>query len=202
MGPAAGAQMSERPGRKVWEVSCVLSATLRQAMRWRTTARLGGGPWWCGGPSRSPPTACRASSGPTRARRCCRRCRTNTCTTLGGSGSGQGLARSFGWTGSGLLSPFGSSWPLVTCIRSRLSAHSRTPRQASVLWDLALTPAPLPPRPRRSHVIFDVLVPLFNMQHLFGVYTPNAQVIFLDGRGVALGAPQGPLPCSGRAGAS
>ncbi len=29
-------------------------------------------------------------------------------------------------------------------------------------------------------MIYDVLVPLFNMQHLFGVYTPEAQVVILD----------------------
>lgn len=31
-----------------------------------------------------------------------------------------------------------------------------------------------------GHIVYDVLVPLFNMQHLFGVYTPDAQILVLD----------------------
>ena len=30
------------------------------------------------------------------------------------------------------------------------------------------------------HIVYDVLVSLFNMQHLFGVYTPDAQILVLD----------------------
>lgn len=29
----------------------------------------------------------------------------------------------------------------------------------------------------RRHVLYDVLVPIFNMQHVFGVYTPDAQIL-------------------------
>lgn len=45
--------------------------------------------------------------------------------------------------------------------------------------NVSLPPGPAPPPPPCRHVMFDVLVPLFNMQHLFGVYTPDAQPLIL-----------------------
>ena len=37
------------------------------------------------------------------------------------------------------------------------------------------------PRPPCRHVVYDIAVPLFNMQHLFGIYTHNAQPLILPG---------------------
>ena len=45
----------------------------------------------------------------------------------------------------------------------------------------APTPSELLTSPSSRHVIYDVAVPLFNMQHLFGIYTPLAQPLLLTG---------------------
>lgn len=39
---------------------------------------------------------------------------------------------------------------------------------------------PQPPHPLFSHAMFDLAVPLFEAQHLFGIYRPDAQVLILN----------------------
>ena len=42
-----------------------------------------------------------------------------------------------------------------------------------------VTPRPHP-CPARRHAMYDLAVPLFNLQHLWGVYRPDAQVLLLN----------------------
>lgn len=55
-----------------------------------------------------------------------------------------------------------------------LHAKPTLPRSAPVSRH-KIAPLPTPHR----HVLFDVLAPLFNLQHLFGLYTPAAQLLVL-----------------------